>query len=49
MQIAAMNPIAIDKDGVDQNTIEREIAIAKEQIIAEGNQLKWLRKLLKVN
>ncbi|MCL8001122.1 translation elongation factor Ts, partial [Brucella sp. 21LCYQ03] len=30
MQIAAMNPVAIDKDGVDSKTIERELEIAKE-------------------
>jgi len=36
MQIAAMNPVAIDKDGVDSKTIERELEIAKEQIRAEG-------------
>jgi len=45
MQIAAMNPIAIDKDGVDQNTIEREIAIAKEQIIAEGKPAEMAEKI----
>jgi len=45
MQIAAMNPIAIDKDGVDQNTIEREIAIAKEQIIAEGKPVEMAEKI----
>src|SRR5882672_10107982 len=36
MQIAAMNPVAIDKDGVDATTIQRELEIAKEQIRAEG-------------
>jgi elongation factor Ts len=36
MQIAAMNPIALDKDGVDATTISRELEIAKEQIRAEG-------------
>ncbi|WP_149915606.1 MULTISPECIES: translation elongation factor Ts [Sphingobacterium] len=45
MQIAAMNPIAIDKDGVDANTIEREIAIAKEQIIAEGKPAEMAEKI----
>jgi elongation factor Ts len=45
MQIAAMNPIAIDKDGVDQHTIEREIAIAKEQIIAEGKPAEMAEKI----
>ncbi|TJZ61387.1 elongation factor Ts [Sphingobacterium olei] len=45
MQIAAMNPIAIDKDGVDQHTIDREIAIAKEQIIAEGKPAEMAEKI----
>ncbi|GGH16079.1 elongation factor Ts [Sphingobacterium alkalisoli] len=45
MQIAAMNPIAIDKDGVDAHTIEREMAIAKEQIIAEGKPAEMAEKI----
>jgi len=45
MQIAAMNPIAIDKDGVDAHTVEREIAIAKEQIIAEGKPAEMAEKI----
>jgi elongation factor Ts len=36
MQIAAMNPIAVDADGVSPDLIEREKAIALEQIAAEG-------------
>ncbi len=36
MQIAAMNPIAIDQDDVDQQTKENELRIGKEQAIAEG-------------
>ncbi len=36
MQIAAMNPVAVDQDGVDQSIIEKEIEIGKEQAIAEG-------------
>lgn len=36
MQIAAMRPVAVDKDGVSQATIDREIAIGREQAIAEG-------------
>ncbi|WP_028297165.1 translation elongation factor Ts [Olivibacter sitiensis] len=45
MQIAAMNPIAIDKDGVDAHTIEREIEIAKEQIRAEGKPENMVEKI----
>ncbi len=36
MQIAAMNPVAVDKDGVDAVTVEREMKIGREQAIAEG-------------
>ncbi|HYK77733.1 MAG TPA: translation elongation factor Ts [Daejeonella sp.] len=45
MQIAAMNPIAIDKDGVDSKTIERELEIAKEQIRAEGKPEEMVEKI----
>ncbi|MBE9583871.1 elongation factor Ts [Mucilaginibacter sp. JRF] len=45
MQIAAMNPVAIDKDGVDSTTIERELAIAKEQIRAEGKPEEMVEKI----
>lgn len=45
MQIAAMNPIAIDKDGVDSAVVEREIEIAKEQIRAEGKPEEMLDKI----
>lgn len=31
MQIAAMRPIAVDKDGVDASIVEKELEIAKEQ------------------
>ena len=36
MQIAAMNPVAVDKDQVDTTVVEREMAIGREQAIAEG-------------
>jgi elongation factor Ts len=36
MQIAAMNPVAVDKDGVDSTTVEREMEIGREQARAEG-------------
>jgi len=35
MQVAAMKPVAIDKDGVDATIISREIEIGKEQARAE--------------
>ncbi|POY35569.1 elongation factor Ts [Solitalea longa] len=45
MQIAAMSPIAVDKDGVDASTIERELEIAKDQIRAEGKPEEMVEKI----
>src|SRR5471030_2012302 len=45
MQIAAMNPVAIDKDGVDATTVQRELEIAKEQIRAEGKPEEMVEKI----
>ena len=45
MQIAAMNPVAVDKDGVDASMIEREIEIGKEQARAEGKPEDMLEKI----
>ena len=36
MQIAAMRPVAVDKDGVDTAIVEKELKIGREQAIAEG-------------
>ncbi len=45
MQIAAMKPIAVDKDGVDSATVEREIEVGKEQARAEGKPEAMLEKI----
>ena len=45
MQIAAMNPVALDKDGVDAATVEREIEIGKDQARAEGKPEAMLEKI----
>ncbi|MBU3659675.1 MAG: elongation factor Ts [Flavobacteriales bacterium] len=45
MQIAAMNPIAIDKNGVDARTIEREIEVGKELAIQEGKPAEMAEKI----
>ena len=45
MQIAAMNPVAVDKGDVDTNTLEREIEIGKEQARAEGKPEEMLEKI----
>jgi elongation factor Ts len=36
MQIAAMRPIAVSSDQVDSSVLEKELEIAKEQLINEG-------------
>jgi elongation factor Ts len=45
MQVAAMNPIALDKDGVDSRTIEREIEVGKELAIQEGKPADMAEKI----
>lgn len=45
MQIAAMNPVAVDKDDVDPSTLNREIEIGKEQARAEGKPEEMIEKI----
>jgi elongation factor Ts len=45
MQIAAMAPIAIDKSDVSQETLDREMAVAKEQARQEGKPENMLEKI----
>ncbi len=45
MQVAAMKPVAINKDGVDQSIIDKEIEIGKEQARAEGKPENILEKI----
>ncbi len=45
MQVAAMNPVAVDVQDVDQKTIEREIEIGKEQARQEGKPEEMLEKI----
>lgn len=45
MQVAAMNPIAIDKDDVNPAIIEKEIEIGKEQARNEGKPEAMLEKI----
>ncbi len=45
MQVAAMNPLAIDKDDVDQKIIDQEIEIGKEQARQEGKPENILEKI----
>ena len=45
MQVAAMNPIALNKDGVDARTIEREIEVGKDLAIQEGKPVDMAEKI----
>ena len=45
MQIAAMNPVAVDKDGVDSSVIEKEIEIGKDVARQEGKPEAMLDKI----
>ena len=45
MQIAAMNPVAVDEKSVDKTVIEKELEIAKAQIIAEGKPANMVEKI----
>jgi len=45
MQIAAMNPVAVDKDGVDPAIVEKEIEIGKEQARQEGKPENIIEKI----
>ena len=45
MQVAAMNPLAVSKDGIDSQTIEREIEVGKDQAIQEGKPAEMAEKI----
>ena len=45
MQVAAMKPVALDKDGVDPSIIEKEIEIGKELARQEGKAEEMLEKI----
>ena len=44
-QVAAMHPIALDKDGVDSSVVEKEIEIGKEIARQEGKPEAMLEKI----
>lgn len=46
MQAAAMNPIALDEDGVDKSVIDKEIEIVKDQLRQEGKPEAILDKIV---
>jgi elongation factor Ts len=45
MQIAAMNPVAVDKNDVPEKTIAQEIEIGKEQARRDGKPEEMLEKI----
>ena len=45
MQIAAMNPVAVDEKSVDRTIIDKELEIAKAQILAEGKPANMVDKI----
>lgn len=45
MQIAAMSPVAVDEKEVDATLIQKELEIAKAQIIAEGKPEHMIEKI----
>jgi elongation factor Ts len=44
MQVAAMNPIAVNKEDVDASVLDKELEIAKEQLINEGKPAEIAEK-----
>lgn len=44
-QVAAMNPVAVNKEDVPQNIIDREIEIGKDQARQEGKPEEMLEKI----
>jgi len=45
MQVAAMHPIALDKDGIDASVIEKEIEIGKDIARQEGKPEEMLERI----
>jgi elongation factor Ts len=45
MQVAAMDPIAIDKDNVAKETVDEELKIAREKARLEGKPEEMLDKI----
>ena len=47
MQVAAMNPIALDQDSVVKTLLIEKLKLVKNLLYKKENLLKWLKKLLK--
>ena len=46
MQIAAMNPVAVNKEGIDASIVNKEIEISKERARQEGKPEKIIEKIV---
>lgn len=47
MQVAAMKPLAVTREGVDSSVVEQELKIAKEQLLNEGKPEEIAEKAAK--
>ena len=47
MHIAASNPISIDKDGIEQSIVDKELEIIKAEIISSGKPENMVEKISK--
>ena len=45
MQIAAMNPLAVNEEGIDKATIDHEMALGREMALAEGKPENIIDKI----
>ncbi len=45
MQVAAMNPLALSKEGIDEATIARELEVGKDLAIQEGKPAEMAEKI----
>ena len=45
MQVAAMNPLALSKEGIDADTINRELEVGKDLAIQEGKPADMAEKI----
>ena len=48
MHIAASNPLALDKDGIDKTLIDKELEIIKEEIKSSGKPEDMAEKISKI-
>ena len=47
MHIAALNPLAIDKDGIDKKIVDKELEIIKAEITNSGKPVEMVEKISK--